>query len=178
MKTCKCSFIDTRRKTINFSLLPQDHIPAGLYGRLRLVLSVTSTCLHLLSRVCFFILELSQLVHVQIYEVTSVNFHIFNSIGAVVRHCISQTVWWKAKGFRGTPGKTCVMTDILCPNIFIQQNLFALLVFRSSYTYITWPPYLSSSSSFLFRSARSIGLRQCLAIRGSFFSFLDPLAIW
>jgi hypothetical protein len=31
---------------------------------------------------------------------------------------------------------------------------------------------------FLFRSARSIGLRQCLAIRGSFFSFLDPLDIW
>jgi hypothetical protein len=31
---------------------------------------------------------------------------------------------------------------------------------------------------FLFRSARSIGLRQCLAIRGSCFSFLDPLDIW
>jgi hypothetical protein len=30
----------------------------------------------------------------------------------------------------------------------------------------------------LFRSARSIGLRQCLAIRGSCFSFLDPLDIW
>jgi hypothetical protein len=31
---------------------------------------------------------------------------------------------------------------------------------------------------FLFRSARSTGLRQCLAIRGSCFSFLDPLDIW
>jgi hypothetical protein len=31
---------------------------------------------------------------------------------------------------------------------------------------------------FLFRSARSIGLRQCLAIRGSCFSFLDQLDIW
>jgi hypothetical protein len=31
---------------------------------------------------------------------------------------------------------------------------------------------------FLFRSARSIGFRQCLAIRGSCFSFLDPLDIW
>jgi hypothetical protein len=30
---------------------------------------------------------------------------------------------------------------------------------------------------FLFRSARSIGLRQCLAIRGSCFSSLDPLDI-
>jgi hypothetical protein len=32
--------------------------------------------------------------------------------------------------------------------------------------------------SFLFRSAQSIGLRQCLAIWGSCFSFLDPLDIW
>jgi hypothetical protein len=31
---------------------------------------------------------------------------------------------------------------------------------------------------FLFRSARSIGLRQCLGIPGSCFSFLDPLDIW
>jgi hypothetical protein len=31
---------------------------------------------------------------------------------------------------------------------------------------------------FLFRSARNIGLRQRLAIRGSCFSFLDPLDIW
>jgi hypothetical protein len=31
---------------------------------------------------------------------------------------------------------------------------------------------------FLCRSARSIGLRQCLAIRDSCFSFLDPLDIW
>jgi hypothetical protein len=31
---------------------------------------------------------------------------------------------------------------------------------------------------FLFHSARNIGLRQCLAIRGSCFSFLDPLDIW
>jgi hypothetical protein len=31
---------------------------------------------------------------------------------------------------------------------------------------------------FPFRSARSIGLRKCLAIRGSCFSFLDPLDIW
>jgi hypothetical protein len=31
---------------------------------------------------------------------------------------------------------------------------------------------------FLFRSARSIGLRQCLVIQGSCFSFLDPLDIW
>jgi hypothetical protein len=31
---------------------------------------------------------------------------------------------------------------------------------------------------FLFRSARNIGLRQCLAIRGSCFSFLDTLDIW
>jgi hypothetical protein len=31
---------------------------------------------------------------------------------------------------------------------------------------------------FLFRSARSIGLRKCLAIQGSCFSFLDPLDIW
>jgi hypothetical protein len=30
---------------------------------------------------------------------------------------------------------------------------------------------------FLFRSARSIGFRQCLAIRGFCFSFLDPLDI-
>jgi hypothetical protein len=31
---------------------------------------------------------------------------------------------------------------------------------------------------FLFRSTPSIGLRECLAIRGSCFSFLDPLDIW
>jgi hypothetical protein len=30
----------------------------------------------------------------------------------------------------------------------------------------------------LFRSGRSIGLRQCLAIRGPCFSFLGPLDIW
>jgi hypothetical protein len=38
--------------------------------------------------------------------------------------------------------------------------------------------YYAYYYSFLFRSARSVGLRQCPAIRGSCFSFLDPLDIW
>jgi hypothetical protein len=58
---------------------------------------------------------------------------------------------------------------------FIVYIFICLIMFRFLLTVdiIIYYHYL-----FLFRSARSIGLQQCLAIRGSCFSFLDPLDIW
>jgi hypothetical protein len=67
-------------------------------------------------------------------------------------------------------------SSLLGPNILLRTLFWrtlslcdGLLIAKKYYFFF----YL-----FLFRPARSIGLRQCLAIRGSCFSFLDPLDIW
>jgi hypothetical protein len=69
-----------------------------------------------------------------------------------------------------------VVPDLL--SFFAQISVTQRNIRRANFLQIYIPIIIYYYYLFLFLSARSIGLRQCLAIRGSCFSFLDPLDIW